>query len=343
MRIFDSGLRELAFLMPTVQSISWVLNDVGQAQFFVPYTDPDCTTDILSIGNFILFEWSNPEHYALPIFGGVIDVPRSRGSNGVILTAYTGERILSWFETGVQDSVTDVTAGNIYRNLVEATKLKYSAGLVEGEIYDVGDVWSKEWTNSKLLDVTRSLAFDAGHDFDFTPSVTGGTLSFEYNWYASKGMDVSDKVVFAEGVNAGEPILDEQGPIVNQVTIYGAGNVWDDTRLTGMDNDGQSLSDYGWREASSISQESKNQAAVTSAASQYLSEHKDPIGRLSLDGVVDKAPGRWRDFSLGDIVGVDAAVRGMAGGWRIQSKYRIVGMQWHTNNTMRLNLSSHLE
>ncbi len=337
-RVFSSGRQELASLMPAVQSVSWILNDVGQAQFFVPYTDKNCTTDILSIGNFVLFEWVYPEHEDLPIFGGVIDIPRSRGIGGVVLTAYTGERILSWFETGAQEEVANLSPGNMFKEFVGATKIKYSAGLVEGDIYDDGSALTKEWTIAQVLDVVRTLAQDSGQDFGFIPSVTGGTLSFEYNWYLSRGRDVSDKVLFAEGVNVGTPILDEQGPIVNQVTVYGAGNVWDGTRLTGKANDDESLSDYGWREASLISQESKNEADVILAARQYLSDHKNPLGSLSLGDVTDKEPGRWADFALGDRVSLDVCARGKGGGWHIQDKGRITGMQWMPNNTMRLNI-----
>lgn len=339
LRVFDYARREIASLMPDVQSVSWVLNDVGQAKFFVPYTDDDCTIDVLGIGNFILFEWAYPEHYALPTFGGVIDVPRSRGSNGVVLTAYTGERLLSRFETAPQAVYSTLSAGNIYAALIEAAKVKNNPGLIQGAIFDSGDILSKEWNSASLLDVTRGLVAETGQDFGFIPSVAGGVLSFTYNWYLTRGSDVSEKVLLAEGVNAGAPALDEQGPIVNQVRVYGAGSTWDAKRLKSpIINDDTSLADYGYRETSFIDQGSKDQTTVNAVATRYLADHKDPVARLSLEGIVDKAPGRWRDYDLGDVVSVDVCTRGAAGGWRIKDKYRIMGMQWNPDNTLRLDL-----
>lgn len=338
-RVFDHSRREVASLMPTLESVSWILNDVGQSKFFVPYTEDDCTTDILAIGNFILFEWAYPEKYTLPSFGGVIDVPRSRGSNGVMLTAYTGERILSRFETEPQAVYSDRSAGNIFSDLITLAKIKHNPGLIEGAIFDSGDILYKEWNSISLLDVTRGLVEETGEDFDFTPTVAAGMLAFTYNWYLTKGRDVSENVLFAEGVNAGAPILDEQGPIVNRVKVYGAGSTWDANRLQSpVTGDDTSLADYGYRESSFIDQTSKDQDTVNAAAAQYLEDHKDPVTRLSLEGVTDKAPGRWRDFDLGDVVSVDVCARGAAGGWRIKDKYRIMGMQWTPDNTLRLDL-----
>ena len=339
-RIFSTGRKELASILPTVQSVSWVKNEVGQIQFYVPYTDSNCTTDILSVGNFILLEWVYPETEALPVFGGVIDVPRSRGANGVVLTAYTGEWLLGWFETAARDSLDGFFPGTMYKELIESSKVKYNPGFIEGSIYEGGDFLTKEWSRNSVLSVIRNLAVETGQDFNLTPTALGGTLSFEYNWYNRMGYDVSDKVLFAEGVNVGEAILDEQGLIANQVTVYGAGSVWDTTRLQFTATDTTSVSDYGWREISLVDQDSRDLTTVIQAAKQYLSDHKDGIPRLALTGVTDRAPGLWKDFSVGDIVSVDVALKGAIGGSRIQDKRRIVGMLWSPDNTMRLSLES---
>ena len=113
--IFDRSSVLITEIEPYIQSITWRLNNVGMARFFLPYEDAKCTQDNFRSGNRLLFQFEN----GLPDWGGVIDFPRRRDERGITVSAYTAEKLLDWRVTAKAHYFDEVVPGSIYRSLLE--------------------------------------------------------------------------------------------------------------------------------------------------------------------------------------------------------------------------------
>lgn len=327
--VFDRTGKPLADIEPMVQSATWILNDEGQLPFFMPFTDDETTRENLQFGNRFLAQFDN----GLKPWGGVLDTPRSTTSTGVNVTAYSAEHILKWRRTIKQQIFDQLPPGVIYQTLIATANALFPTRIEIGSIYAFGSQRSYEFHYDRLYDQIVNLARDSGEDFDITPVLAGGQLSFEANWHVAKGFDRTNDVILREGDNAGGFTFNEAGEIANRIYIVGSGSTWEGIRLVGEANDGASQDQFDFREFARTQHEVTNLAATLQAnADVTVTELANPRVRLTLT-TIDKNPGLFADYDIGDTVQVVGALKG-GDDWAIVGNYRLRSRQWSPNNTV---------
>lgn len=336
--IFDRSGSRLADITPHVRNVTWRLNDYGDATMFLPYHDLKCTRQILSYGNLILMQF----YGGMASFGGVIDDPRSRDGSGVTFTAYSGERIFYRRETATNLDYTLTPPGSIYLDLINSINAEESTVLAPGDIYAGGTGVTREYHNEIVLDVLRNLVADTGEEFAVVPVLQlSGKLRFDCHWYEKRGKDKTGSVLLAEGFNFDEAVLDEQGPIINKLTLFGGGIAYDDNRLMSTAANTTSKNNYGLRQRSFIRSEIKDQSTLDDAVQSRLDVVSNPRVRMTLNGVIDTAPSRFKDYDVGDIVNVQAHSRG-GNEWGILNEHwRVIAREWSPSNTCRVELEEY--
>lgn len=318
-------------ISPQIESVTWRLNQTGQAKLYLSYTDPLCTPDNLRLGKRVLMRFEN----GLPPFGGVIDIPRQRRANGVAFTVYTGDRILSWRRTAKTRAFTSTAPGTIYQTLIEDENAKSGTGIAIGSIYTGGTARSETYHLHNVLDVILQLQRLSGEEFEIVPVYQKGQLTFLANWKQRIGSDISDEILLVEDRNLEPPTLDEQGPIASRVLCAGGAageNGWDD-RLVGEDTSTTSRNEYGYREYAEVLTGVFDQTTLDASATSLLDELDAPRERFSI-AALNREPAVFGDYNVGDTVTLQAFLQHPL--WTVDRALRILGRGWTPADTCRL-------
>lgn len=324
-RVFDQAGRELTQIIPGMQSVSWVLNEVGQVLIFLPFTDPKCTPGNLKLANRLLVQFGS----GLPDWGGVFDVPLTITSTGVGVTAYSAEHILNWRVTPKNFSALS-TPGTIYKELIDAANSESTTGIEIGTIHTGGASKQYMYNYARMLDQIRALSRDSDNDFVILPRLSGGKLVFDADWYESRGRDVTRDVLLSDK-NALVTNLTQAGSIYNRIYVMGAGSTWGTERPAGIVSDDTSKNQYGFRELAQTNSSISGISTLNANAEAILTQVKQPSERLSLTAT-NEAPGTFANYDIGDTVRVHVNWKG-GDAWATKGIFRLRSRQWNPDNT----------
>lgn len=235
--------------------------------------------------------------------GGYFEPPRRWRYGSAALTAYSGEGLLGHRVTSRGRYFTWATAGAILQAL-----LREQAG---PRVVEIGTVWlggighSPDYHFKDLLTVARdSLARMEAADFDVTGRIEGGRLRLRANFYERKGFDLAD-VWLIEGHNVRVAEPEEQGEIVNEWFLAGAGTGWgEDARAYSAARDEASIWTYGLRQGSEVLSGVSVQATLDAHARANLAESAEPYMSLPFMAL-NMAPARFADYGIGDGVNIE--------------------------------------
>lgn len=229
---------------------SWLLNGEGMSVITISANDNKIRRELIQFGNFVTIQ-----HATLPLWAGVIDTDRSWGKSKVVLTAWTGERILKFRRSQMVGLIQKNSAGDLFRSLIESSRLgKVVAVTAPDSRIRIGNVWSggnprEETFDGKLIyDHITGLAERTGYEWDVNGAFTeSGDLYFQANWYNKRG-SVSGRLL-KEGLNitTEEAALVEQGVIINDLLAVGDGST-EGSRITHIETDPASIDKYGLRQ-----------------------------------------------------------------------------------------------
>ncbi len=330
MTIFGRTGGRLADIRPRLDSVTWKLNDEGRAHFFLPYTDSKCTELNLRPGNYVLMEFEN----GLPDWAGVIDYPRDRDSEGVTVSAFTGDRLLGWRVSGADDHFEAMAAGAIFRQAIRTANATQTLNMAENDMYTGGDAITQRWHYYNVLRRVRELARLSYQDFHIGHQVSGA-LQFLANWYQTRGADKTQRVLLAEGANVTSPHLSEQGPVANVIYTVGDGAEWA-SRPVGVATDVASIASYGYRQY--VEQvPSDNQSTLDAMAEALLDQMAEPRRMISMT-VTDDAPAAFADYDIGDIVDTYIFTGG-GEDWLFDDPVRVIARSWTPNGECELEVS----
>lgn len=308
----DNGV-PVGELTAEIDNLSWLLNDHGQARLQVP---SGTAAHLMEMGNRLLIFLDN----GLPPWAGFIDPPRGWRYGSVSLTAYSGERLLTHRLTGRNRAFAGATAGSI---LIALLKEQAGPRVIEPGYIDLGgapltDVYHYE----ELYEVLRSDIF-AGVDFHVSGAMEGGRIKFRLHLYPRRGKDLPN-IWLLEGHNASDMEPEEQGPIVNEWLMAGAGSGWGDLdRIYAAVRDDDSAARFGLRQASRIFSDVRDIATLEALAAVELAATAEPYVAIPLNAI-NLPPARFADYDIGDGVGVELYT--MMNGYR--GTRRVVGRNW---------------
>jgi hypothetical protein len=289
--------RLIGELPADVESLSWRRNEYGLAKMLVPY--PGTREQLIQPGNRLLIYTDN----GLPPWAGVLEHPRRWEYGAVGLTAYGGEYLLSWRVTDRGRYFRGASAGTMFAALLEE---QARPKVVEpGSLWTGGGGHTTEYHFRDLYDITSDSLIDLENaDFDVSGAIENGRIVLRANFYERKGRDLAG-VWLLEGHNATNIKVEEQGPIVNEWFLAGAGTGWGETnRIYATARDDASAGAYGLRQASEVVSDISVQATLDARASRNLEESKQPYTAISLDAL-NLHPAAYATHGIGDVVGIE--------------------------------------
>lgn len=331
--LFDRGGILLAELEPEWESVSWRLNNAGMAKLALPYGDPKCTKDNLKPGNRLLVQFDD----GLPDWGGVIDLPRTRRSTGIQVTAYSGEWLLGLRRTAKGRYFDAAQPGYVFQSLIGEENAEWATGVEVGEVYLGGTARTLEYHYHDLLRRVQDLVRLTGNDFAVLPVYEGGRLTFEAHWYERRGADRSGTVLLVEDRNVEPPVLDEQGTIANRVILVGEGATWGAERLDVLSEDPASRDEYGYREHAEVQAGVTEEATLQANADEMVAEMAWPRERLTLTAL-NQPPATFGQYDVGDVVRVQAFLK--CAEWAYDGSVRIIAREWTPDGRCRLEVET---
>jgi len=294
----------------------WRLNEYCPNEFYIPYNVTGCTETNLAIGNFITVEFDN----GLPMFGGIIDFPRRRNSDGVSITAYNAERL---FETmDIELNIGAATPGAIFAAAIDAMNEVDPTGIVMGNVYAGGSELPTGFRAQNAWNIITSTARNSGNEFYVYPDYENGLLTFRANWYAKMGRDVTHLVRLDDSDIEN---LNEQGPVYTRVIVYGSGASWSDKNDSGpVESDNPKL--YGLkRQLQEVLATTNLQSQIDAIAARRIAQYQEPSHRIS--ATLSAYDSRLHDFFIGDTVKVESFVAG-GDDWAIFDDYRVYAISF---------------
>lgn len=221
-RVFDHSGRPIAQLKPRYATRSWRLNDIGEARVEIARTSPKVLEPFLRWGNLITIDSDD-----VPLWGGVILPPMRWTSEGVVINAYSGERLLKNRLLPKNYYAKGAPPGEVFETMIRWVRRAYHVGIDPGSIFQRGAPTKKEYHYDDAWESIIDLAKTKYRDFWIEPYFKDGWLRFRANWYRQRGSDLSGKIALIEGVNLVGPIMyNETGEIVNHCVLSGAGDSW---------------------------------------------------------------------------------------------------------------------
>lgn len=284
----------------SVMGVAWKLNDYGQARLRLSRAVASTMEPLLRPGNRLLIQFGN----GLPDWGGILDLPRKWQTGVVDLVGYSGERLLVDRVTGRDSRFVNVSAGRIFASLMGAAA---PSGITLGSVWDGPELLTMDFHYRSLYDIfQKSLGSQIGDgDWQVEAQLIEGQITFQAHFFNQRGTDHGRRVALLEGVNLADVVLQEQGPVVNEWLVAGAGSGWGDgERLYGTGRDEASVEAVGLRQRGLIRVDLDTQATLDQATAVALAEFKEPHSTLDLTAL-DLAPARYSQYDIGDSVWVE--------------------------------------
>lgn len=318
--------RVLTEIVADVGPVSWILDGIGKTTLTLSTSDPKATEQNLRVGNRVYIEMD----HGLPVWGGVIDLPRIWASGTVTVTAYTIVHLLKYRCTGKNDSFYERPAGAIFRELLQREEDQAPLGITIGSVWTGGRPhWPRYHYKSLWYVLDYSLRRLERCDFTFTPYLDDGMIRFRADFYQEAGQDKSASVALIEGRNITAGLrLEEQGPIINAHYAVAEGSTWDSDRLVVAARDTDSVAKYGLRETGAVYSGVSVQGTLEQHAQEVLDTSSEPRRLFSLEAT-NTEPALYSAYGLGDTVrcmlpsfgfgGYDGTVRILAREYRPDS------------------------
>jgi hypothetical protein len=297
-------------LQPQVGPMSWILNNIGKSALTLAKSDPKATETNLQIGNRVTIELDN----GLPLWGGVMDLPRVWNAGTIGVTCYGIEHLLKRRLTRKNDAFYERPAGTIFEDLLRRNEQKDPMGITIGNVWVGGrSHWPRYHYKALWTVLTDSLRKIELCDFRFTPYVEAGKIQFRAEFFQVAGSDKTATVGLTEGANvSAELTLEEQGEVVNVSAAVGAGSTWGSERRVTFARDSGSVAKYGLLEDSAVYSSVSEEATLEMHARNTITQQSEPRKIFTLP-VTDDKPGRFADYDLGDTVKATLPTFGFGG------------------------------
>jgi hypothetical protein len=315
----DFNGKILGEVTPNISECSWRINEVGQVNFTLPINSRFLTNEFVKYGNTFLVIFSN----GLPNWGGIIDPPGIWDKSTVSLTAYSAEILLSFRLTSAARYFAGANAGYIFRKVIEEANAVRDTGiLVLSPSYSVGSHYPEYHYMDLLKLAKESLTTKlSSSEFQIVASEENGYIRFDGEIDSRIGTERRG-IALVDGRNITDVNYEEQGPIINNSTVVGAGNTWGDSRPKATVTNDLSQYEYRLRE-SSVIQSDTTIISTLKASAENLSRKYSQPRRVANVTLIDAPPAHFGSYALGDTILTqlpNSGIGGFNGLMRIKSR-----------------------
>ena len=307
--VADNSGRLIGELQPwgSLESVVWRVDSHGTVRMDVAPSIVDNHAYLIEAGNRVRIRFDND---TLPPWAGVIDPPNTSTPGAIVLTFYSAEYMLTWWETPTTGAFTGVNAATILRRVLDLSPGN-NATISTYESYDsqAGAFLNMSYT----LQTVRQLADHLG------------SLDETFHWLVVPDPFNSDGILFmletfsgyrddrdttlALGINLAEPEVMTQGPILN--TVVTATGSFDSsepvTLFRAVDEKSEARHAHRFH-FQILSDRSMTQERLTGEVQRLglaiLAEHKQP--RLAVRATtLNVPPSRFGSYRVGDLARVE--------------------------------------
>lgn len=295
--IGDLDGRKLAELTCQVGPVAWRLKSASCTTMEIAITDDKAIEKYIQPGKRVLLQFKN----GLPDWGGIIEPPAKWTQRGTIqFCARSMDYMLSFRQTDQERDFTAASAGLIAKALLDDANNLSPTGIAAGEMWEGGETYTLSYRYGdvyKIIDRDLTAPNLSSGDFWIEAEEVGGYIAYTARFAERRGKD-RPEVAFIEGHNISDiSTFSTQGPIVNAWTVVGSGDA------LGYAEDADSIADYGLRQANESHTDIDIDAQLDDIAANLVAKTARPHHVFAL-GVVDKAPGLFAAYDVGDSVRV---------------------------------------
>jgi len=303
---------------------SWVKNNYGTATFSLSTIDSKCRREIIEFSNHILIQ-----HDKLPDWGGVIMTPRSWGNGAVNITAYSAMWKYKRIRSNGGTRIFQTPASFIVR-LIERINAYGDARIRAGSSLDGTGMYSLAMSDSGTMYDTLKTMVDAFPYYwiDFIPGFDDSNrLIFNATWSKYNTDVVATTLEEGNNIEALDPILTEQGDIINDLRTASAGISLEDKQENAL-LDQASIDYYGkGSRTENLTTNSKYGGSGTPYEETLarLNWYKQP--RKLYNFKVLDIGNAWRDVRIGTLMPLRLYNVGFQGsGFGASGSVRVIGM-----------------
>jgi hypothetical protein len=309
---------------------SWLLNDIGQAEFSMATSNVKCNEEYLQFGNYLYI--ANDK---LPPWVGIIDPPRTWHTGFVTITAYEVPHILKYRVAKFGETLTGA-AGDIVNQLISAANQQSDTLIRAGYVFN-GGISRQETIKDTVFTSIQRLQSRSGNDWSMRPDASSGQLVIYLDWLERAGIVSDVELTQGKNIQYGESPLEESGEIINDLLT----TVEDTTtgaivtiKTTAQD----SITSYGLRQYINSFMGEDDSTTVSGSASQFVADNKTP-GITTAIVSVDKSS-TFQNLRLGNVMNIRYKNVGFSGGGLgMMIPIRIMGMLYdEVMNTVELQL-----
>lgn len=278
---------------------SWILNEIGRSVFYISRKDSKATEEVLEIGNRVYIDFNN----GLPVWGGVIDLPRGWQQGVITVHCYGIEQLLRFRRTAKAESYYGYLVGGIFHDSIDRTNQVDPLGIDFGHIWYGGREHYPRYNYKDLWYVINySIRVMETCDFRFEPYISGEQIRFRATFRQVYGIDKHESVALIQDKNVDSSLMmEEQGDIINRHIAVAEGSVWDESRSVRIAQSPESIAKYGLREYREIYPKVSMPATLELLASKGVEDNANPKKFFTLE-TLDAEPAPFASYDIGDTV-----------------------------------------
>lgn len=301
---------------------AWLLNMFSQAKIRIPLSEFESAdypsgrlhySDV-KVGNLILIE-----HDRVGPWAGMLAFPQTfdEQSGEVELTAYSGEWVLLYRRTNLNEKPVEGTRGQLFERLIWAANDVPGPGFRTGQLFGSGEVLKKRiYKGASIYDmIVGGLSGErAGNDWGITPGFdNNGRLYFQCHWYGVRG-EKRPNFRLEEGHNLqipGGAALVYEGEIINDIEVRGNKDRAGGARPRDTLQNDASIAEYGYFQKR-LSVDATDETEVGDTAVTMLAEQAQPRKRFLVEAL--DVNNSFDFIHLGDVIPLKLHRAGWLGG-----------------------------
>ena len=294
---------------------SSLLNEVGEAVFFMSTASTKSRREVLEYGNFLYIQ-----NDSLPDWVGVIDTPRVWHHGYVEVHAFEPQFLLA-YRLAPLNGIIEGTPGEKFTDLLAVANGREDTLIRAGNVF-TGGISSQETMTGSVGEHIKKIRENAKHDWILTPNIdAAGRLTIIMDWLEKAGVLTDLELSQGQNILYGDTPLEESGELIN--SIQAVSDVTGGTQTVTTYQDDTARSTNGLREVRQSLSGTSEVTALTSNTKQIIDLQKSASLSTPLTAV--NVGSTFANIRIGNIVkykytdvGFDGDVLGMSQFVRIE-------------------------
>lgn len=246
---------------------SSLLNEIGEAIFYVATDSVKCRREVLEFGNYLYIQ-----HGSLPDWVGIIDTPRIWHNGYVEVHAFEVPYILQYRLTPL-NTILQGTPGDIFTQLIDIANGEEDTLIRAGNVF-MGGVSTPETMTDSVFVHIKKIRENNKLDWICAPSIDlSGRLTIVMDWLEKAGVNTDLELAQGYNILYGDTPLEESGELITSIEAL-SGN--QDAQIIELYEDAETRRTIGLRKIRQSFSGTTETAGLISNAQKFVDENKNP-------------------------------------------------------------------